>query len=241
MLSKHMGLSALLLGLFALVGTGIVALIFAGTEDRIAEAERNFMLRSLHSVIPQELHDNDIFTDMITVTHPQLLGTDDDVPVFRARKAGVPVALAITPVAPEGYVGPIKLIVAISIDGTVLGVRVLSHRETPGLGDGIEEKRTDWVYGFNGHSLKDPESKGWRVRRDGGTFDQFTGATITPRTIVTAVHNALKFYELKKDMLFQQASISTTASLATESSAAMPSTTAPMDTTPKNQRVSTKK
>lgn len=208
MLSKHMSRSAILLGLFALVGTGIVAMIFTGTEERIAESERQFMLRSLHAVIHSDLHDNDIFNDMITVTNPNLLGTKDPVPVFRARKNGQPVALAITPIAPEGYVGPIKILVGIDINGTVLGVRVISHRETPGLGDGIEVKRNPWILGFNGHSLETRESKRWAVRRDGGEFDQFTGATITPRAVVKAVHNALKFYERNKDKLFQQASTS---------------------------------
>lgn len=203
MLAKHMGRSAMLLGLFALVGTGIVAIIFIGTEKPIAEAERAFMLRSLHAVIPLELHDNDIFTDMIHVTSPELLGTKDPVPVFRARKAGKPMAVAIIPVAPDGYVGPIKLLVAISADGAVLGVRILSHRETPGLGDGIEAKRSDWVLGFNGHSLSNPEGKGWRVRRDGGQFDQFTGATITPRAVVKAVYNALKYFERNRAALFE--------------------------------------
>jgi len=208
MLGKHMGRSAILLGLFALVGTGLVALIFTGTEERIAESERQFMLRNLHAVIKPELHDNDIFHDMITVTDPQRLGTKDPVPVFRARKKGQPVALAITPLAPDGYVGPIKILVGITFDGTVLGVRVLNHRETPGLGDGIEEKRSDWVFGFNGRSLGNPQDKGWAVHRDGGQFDQFTGATITPRAIVKAVHNALKFYELNRDQLFQRPSLS---------------------------------
>lgn len=205
MLARHMSLSAILLGLFALVGTGVVAVIFTGTEARIAEAERAFMLRSLHEVIPAELHDNDIFSDTITVNAPELLGTTADVPVFRARKDGNPVALAITPVAPEGYVGAIRLLVAIRVDGTLLGVRVLSHRETPGLGDAIEAKRSNWILGFNGHSLGNPENKGWRVRRDGGEFDQFTGATITPRAVVKAVHNALKFYQQNRERLFRQA------------------------------------
>jgi len=218
MLARHMSRSAVLLGLFALVGTGIVALIFTGTEERIAAAERAFMLRSLHAVIRPELYDNDIFADMITVTSPDLLGTKESVPVFRARKDGKPVALAITPVAPDGYVGPIKLLVAISVDGTILGVRVLSHHETPGLGDAIEEKRSNWVLGFNGHSLSNPEDKGWHVRRDGGQFDQFTGATITPRAVVKAVHKALKFYELNKDQLFQQPAISKTEPPAHEPS-----------------------
>ena len=207
MLTQHMSRSAILLGLFALVGTGLVAVIFSGTEEPIAEAERAHMLRSLHSVIKPELHDNDIFTDTIDVTSKQYLGTNKPVPVYRARKNGLPVALAITPTTSEGYVGPIKLLVGIDIKGTVIGVRVLSHRETPGLGDAIDEKRSDWIFGFDGHSLKNPESSDWRVRRDGGYFDQFTGATITPRAVVKAVHNALIFFEKNKEQLFTKKSI----------------------------------
>ncbi|HEC17814.1 MAG TPA: electron transport complex subunit RsxG [Gammaproteobacteria bacterium] len=196
--------SAILLGLFALVGTGIVALVYLETKQPIAEAERAFMLRSLHEVIKPALHDNDIFSDVITVTDPELLGTPDPVPVFRARRNGRPVALAITPIAPEGYVGPIKLLVGINVDGSILGVRVLSHRETPGLGDSIEVKRSPWILSFNGRSLNNPKAEAWSVRRDGGEFDQFTGATITPRAVVKAVHNALVFYEKNKDWLFKR-------------------------------------
>ena len=206
-LTKHMGRSAILLGLFALVGTGIVAAVFTGTKEPIAEAERAYMLRSLHSVIKTELHDNDIFTDYIEVKSENYLGTQKPVPVFRARKNGQPVAVAITPIAQEGYVGPIKLIVGIDTQGTVIGVRVLTHRETPGLGDAIDEKRSNWIFGFDGHSLKNTESKNWRVRRDGGIFDQITGATITPRAVVKAVHNTLIFFEKNKERLFTEKSI----------------------------------
>lgn len=202
-----MSRSAILLGLFALVGTAIVALVFTGTKEPIADAERIYMLRSLHSVIKPELHDNDIFTDHIKVHSLDYLGTDKPVPVFRARKNGLPAALAITAIAREGYVGPIKLLVGINLEGTVIGVRVLSHKETPGLGDAIDEKRSNWIYGFDGHSLRNPESKDWRVRRDGGVFDQFTGATITPRAVVKAVHNTLKFFEKNKERLFSEESI----------------------------------
>lgn len=202
-----MSRSALLLGLFALVGTALVAIIFTGTEEPIADAEREHMLRSLHSVIKTDMHDNDLFSDYIEVHSTELLGTNKPVAVFRARKNGLPVALAITSIAREGYVGPIKLLVGINIEGSIIGVRVLSHRETPGLGDAIDEKRSDWIYGFNDHSLKNPEPKDWRVRRDGGVFDQFTGATITPRAVVKAVHNTLKFFDKNKERLFAEKSI----------------------------------
>ena len=206
MLRQYMTKGALVLGLFALVGGGLVAFTYQLTKPHIDESERLYMLRSLHAVIPPELHDNDIFTDMITVRDAELLGTDKPVPVFRARRDGKPVAVAIMSVAPDGYVGAIRLLVAIREDGVLEGVRVLSHRETPGLGDAIEETRNDWILGFKGHSLSNPERKGWHVQRDGGVFDQFTGATITPRAVVKAVYNTLKYFQRHKKRLFEKPS-----------------------------------
>jgi len=207
MLRQYMTRSAVILGLFALVGGGLVAYIHQLTHPYIEASERAYMLRSLHAVIPPETHDNDIFRDMITVRDPELLGTDKPVPVFRARRQGKPVAVAIMSVAPDGYVGPIRLLVGIRVDGTVSGVRVLSHKETPGLGDGIDERRSDWILGFTGRSLGNPERKGWYVQRDGGVFDQFTGATITPRAVVKAVYNTLKYYQRHRQRLFEEKSI----------------------------------
>jgi electron transport complex protein RnfG len=197
--------SSLLLGLFALVATGLVALIHAGTAEHIAESERAYMLRSLHAVIDPASHNNDLFSDVIVVQTADYLGSNHPLPVFRARRDGQPVALAITTFAPDGYVGPIKLLVGIDFNGTLTGVRVLSHQETPGLGDAIDARRSDWIFGFNGRSLDNPTgNKGWQVRRDGGDFDQFTGATITPRAIVKAVHQALKFFAQNRNQLFSQ-------------------------------------
>ena len=207
MLRQYMTRSALILGLFALVGGGLVAWIHQLTHPYIEASERAYMLRSLHAVIPPELHDNDIFRDMITVRDAELLGTDKPVPVFRARRNGKPVAVAILSVAPDGYTGPIRLLVGIREDGTLTGVRVLSHKETPGLGDAIDERRSDWILGFKGRSLSNPEPKGWHVQRDGGVFDQFTGATITPRAVVKAVYRTLKYYQRHKERLFSQKSI----------------------------------
>ncbi len=218
MLRQYMTRSALVLGLFALTGGGLVAYIYQLTEPHIKEAERAYTLRSLHAVINPALHDNDIFHDMITVHDPKLLGSDKPVPVFRARRNGKPVAVAIMSVAPDGYVGPIKLLVGIHADGTLAGVRVLSHKETPGLGDGIEERRNDWILGFNGRSLSNPQHKGWRVQRDGGIFDQFTGATITPRAVVKAVRNTLTYYQRHKERLFTQKSIAPPADSDNKSS-----------------------
>ncbi|MEN8168931.1 MAG: electron transport complex subunit RsxG [Pseudomonadota bacterium] len=198
----NMVIGALILGLFSVVGTGLVALTFKGTAPRIAENERQALLHSLHQLISPDEHDNDIYTDIVTVTNKALLGSKSGVNVYRARMGGQPVAAVIASSAPDGYNGSIKLLVGIRYDGTLAGVRVINHRETPGLGDGIEAKRSDWVLGFNGHSLINPEATGWKVKKDGGQFDQFTGATITPRAVVKAVYNTLRYYQQHRETLF---------------------------------------
>lgn len=202
MLLKHMGRSALLLGLFALVGTALVALTYTQTKQRIAESERAYMLRSLNAVIPKDWYNNDLFSDFIEIRSSKYLGTEEPVQVFRARHDEEPVAVAFTVVAPDGYVAPIKILVGLDIRGEITGVRILTHQETPGLGDKIEERRSDWVLGFDGHSLLNTNKEEWQVKRDGGQFDQLTGATITPRAVVKAVRNALLFFNENKDRLF---------------------------------------
>jgi len=202
MLFTHMLRTALLLGLFALICTWLVAITFEVTEEPIAASEKKALLRNLHELIPANLHDNDLFTDVLMVRSQDYLGSDKPLRVFRARQDNQPVALALETVAPEGYGGNIFLLIAIRYDGSLLGVRVSKHKETPGLGDAIEMKRSDWITGFNDKSLTNPDKKGWRVEKDGGEFDQFTGATITPRAIVKAVHRSLQYYQLERDTLF---------------------------------------
>lgn len=198
-------ISTLFLFLFAVIGSGLVAYTFENTADRIANNQRRALLKSLHELVPPQRHDNDIFADILYVQNRELLGSKLPVPVYRARSNGWPVAAVLAPVAPDGYNGNIHLLVAINLDGTLAGVRVVQHRETPGLGDGIEADRSDWILGFNGKSLTDPKKDGWRVRRDGGKFDQFTGATITPRAVVKAVRNALVYFNAHKQQIFEQA------------------------------------
>jgi electron transport complex protein RnfG len=197
-------IGSLILGLFAVAGTGLVALTHDGTAERIAENERQSLLRSLHQIITPDSHDNDIYTDTIEVSNP-LLGTNQPVMVYRARLGKLPVAAVIASIAPDGYAGTIKLLVGINYDGTLAGVRVVSHRETPGLGDAIEAERSDWVLGFNRRSLEEPDEKRWKVKKDGGVFDQFSGATITPRAIVGAVHNTLRYFQNNREALFAAA------------------------------------
>jgi electron transport complex protein RnfG len=194
--------AALTLAAFSAVGVALVALTQAGTRERIAEVERQVLLRNLHAVVSPELHDNDPTLDVVEVRDPARLGTDLPVTVYRARRGETPVAAILTPVAPDGYSGRIRLMVAVQGDGTVAGVRVLAHRETPGLGDYIEERRSDWITRFAGRSLTDPPPERWKVKRDGGDFDQFTGATITPRAVVKAVRNTLELFQARRHELF---------------------------------------
>lgn len=206
---RNMTISAVLLGLFAITGTAVVAFTFEKTKHRIAENERAAIVKSLHALIAPTEHDNDLYTDVIHVKNEDLLGTDEPVNVYRARMKNTPVAAILNSVAPDGYNGSIHLLVAIRYDGSLAGVRVVKHRETPGLGDGIDIERSNWVLGFNGKSLNNPLEKAWRVKRDGGIFDQLTGATITPRAVVKAVRNTLHYYVNNKNMLFNTPAIET--------------------------------
>ncbi len=199
---RNMVIGALILGLFSVIGTGLVALTYEGTAERIAENERQALLHNLHQIISPDAHDNDIYADVITVHDKELLGSKEGSNIYRARMGGHPVAAVIASTAPDGYNGTIKLLVGINYDGTLAGVRVINHRETPGLGDAIEAERSDWVLGFAGRSLQEPTDERWKVKKDGGVFDQFTGATITPRAVVKAVYNTLRYYHHNREALF---------------------------------------
>lgn len=192
--------AAAMLGIAALLATALLAGIHGATSQRIAERERQQALARLAAVLPPSLYDNDPVADTVFVTDARL-GPGGHA-VHRARREGAAVAVAIAATAPDGYAGPIGLIVGIDKDGTVLGVRVLSHSETPGLGDPVEERRSDWIHGFAGRSLGDPPAARWTVRRDGGDFDAFTGATITPRAVTHAVRRVLEFHATEGERLF---------------------------------------
>lgn len=202
---KKLLLPGLLLALFAAVGTGAVAFIYMNAAPRIAAEEKARLVATLNQFIPAERYDNDLLGDSVQVTDSALLGSKEPSNVYRARKGGAPVALVLSSVAPDGYSGDIKLLIAINVDGTLAGVRVISHKETPGLGDRIDAERSPWINGFTGRSLQSPVEERWKVKKDGGEFDQFSGATITPRAVVKAVANTLRYYQLHRDALFAPA------------------------------------
>lgn len=186
-----------ILALIAVVGAGLLAGTKQVTEPVITANLRADRLKQLNELIPHDRFDNDLLRDTREVTDPAHLGTSEPVTVYRARKGGKPVAVAFRTVAPDGYNGKIDLLVAIWREGELAGVRAINHAETPGLGDQIETSKNDWITQFAGHSLGKPPSDDWKVRKDGGAFDEITGATITSRAVVKAVRRALKFYELR--------------------------------------------
>lgn len=192
---------AALLAVFAFTGVAVVTYTETNTRARIVENEQAYLRGLLSVLVDPARHDNDLLADTVEVVAPAL-GTRGPVTVYRARRGGEPVALVLPAVAPDGYSGEIRLLVGINADATLTGVRVLAHRETPGLGDGIEAERSEWIRAFDGRSLADPPLGGWAVRRDGGVFDQFTGATVTPRAVVAAVRRALEYYAASRDALW---------------------------------------
>jgi Na+-translocating ferredoxin:NAD+ oxidoreductase subunit G len=195
------------LSLAAAVGAAVVllALVHDATRDRVTASERAHRAAAFDRVLGNASYDNDLLADRIEVRDPELLGTDASLPVYRARLAGRPVAAILETVAPDGYSGSIRLLVGVTPDGRLLGVRVLQHQETPGLGDAIEEGRSDWIRSFDGRSLERPLTARWKVRKDGGDFDQLTGATVTPRAVLAAVRNTLVFVERQGPALFAPA------------------------------------
>ena len=189
---------------FAIVGAAIVGLTYENTYEKIKRNEQEVLLRKLNTILSPSEYDNDLLDDEIMLEQDVLLGTIAPSRAYLAYKNNTPVAAVLSPIAPNGYSGPINLLVGIYHDGTVAGVRVVKHRETPGLGDAVESQRSDWIVGFDGKSLNTPSSEQWKVKRDGGEFDQFTGATITPRAVVKAVHSALIYFQQHRKQLFNE-------------------------------------
>jgi len=199
-ISRSMLKNALVLGLFAIGTVGSVALLQQGTATRIAAAEREAQVRALAEILPAGSYDNHLLDNRIELNAPEL-GHRSPQSAYLALKGEQPSALILPVTAPDGYSGAIHLLVGIFADGRLAGVRVLGHRETPGLGDKIELAKSDWVRSFEGKSLSNPGEDGWAVKKDRGEFDQFAGATITPRAVVKAVHGALRYFDKHRAQL----------------------------------------
>ncbi len=197
--------SATLLALFTLTGASSLVWVHASTKDRIAENERELLLTRLNEIVPAGTYNNDLATDTYAVNAPEFLGSDETLQIYRARQQNQPVAAILTAIAPDGYNGAIRLLIGITTNGDIAGVRVVSHRETPGLGDKIDASRSAWILGFNGKSIDNTKAADWAVKQDGGKFDSLTGATITPRAVVKAVHKSLVYFKANREKLFSTA------------------------------------
>ena len=197
--------NAIGLAIFAVVTAGAIAVTQVMTADRIAYNIKAAEARALNQILPASSYDNDLLNDTMDVDsrfNQQLLGPlADNALIYRARNNGLVSAVILPAIAPDGYTTNIDLIVGINRDGSLAGVRVVAHRETPGLGDKIDTRKSDWILSFANKSLNNPTSEQWAVKKDGGDFDQFTGATITPRAVVRAVKRALMFFDMHKDLL----------------------------------------
>ncbi len=199
---KQMFVSAGLLAGFAVAGSLLLGVTESGTREQIRENERAFLINNLNQVLPPKRYTNDLLHDTVELTAPGAFGTEEPVTIYRGRRGGEPVAALFSVIAPDGYSGQIKLLVGVYWDGTLAGVRAVAHRETPGLGDAIEAERSNWILGFTGLSITNPVAAQWRVKKDGGRFDQFTGATITPRAVVKAVRKALVYFTAHRESFF---------------------------------------
>jgi Na+-translocating ferredoxin:NAD+ oxidoreductase subunit G len=202
---KRIGYHALLLGGFSTLATALLVAGNVATKDAILERNREDMLESLAQVVPHQRYDNDL------LAHPLQITDDKGQPltVYRGTEKGSKVSALAYEIDAQGYAGEIRLILGLDANGSILGVRVLSHAETPGLGDKIEAKKTHWILGFNGRSLGDPPEEKWGVKKDGGEFDQFSGATITPRGVVKAIKQGLAFFAAHKSELLNPPKITT--------------------------------
>ncbi|HNP63057.1 MAG TPA: electron transport complex subunit RsxG [Woeseiaceae bacterium] len=194
--------SGVTLAVIAAICTALVALTFQLTAQRITDNEKAFLERNLQPALAGLFFDSPVTESRLTIPQPHELPGTESAIVYRVYASEEPVAALFVVSARDGYAGPIRLLIGVAMDGSITGVRVLEHRETPGLGDRVETTKSDWILQFDGRSLRDPEPGNWKIRGDGGSFDQLTGASITPRAIVKAVKATLTYFAANRDALF---------------------------------------
>lgn len=199
--------TAVILFIFVVIFTALLAGAYQWTRPAILASAAEEKMKLIGEILPKDRFDNDLLKDTLTLPPTPELGLTDPSTIYRARKTGQPAALILETVAPDGYSGKIRLVLAINADLTVSGVRVIAHKETPGLGDYIEPKKDKkrerpWITQFEGKSLTQPAERLWKVKKDGGEFDANAGATVTPRAIVKAVKGALSYVQQHRDPLF---------------------------------------
>ena len=194
--------TGLTLALIASICTALVAATHRLTEARILANEKALLEQSLQPALANVFFDGGVSESRLVVEPPHELPGNDRALIYRVYAQEQPVAALFAVTARDGFSGAIRILVGIEYDGTVTGVRILEHKETPGLGDKIESSRSDWVYQFDGRSLGDPAVTGWAIRIDGGEFDQLTGASVTPRAVIKAIRDTLLYFDANRDAIF---------------------------------------
>lgn len=204
MISKGKRFSFILLPLLFIVfiGTTILTVTHTMTREKISDNKRTARLRVLDSVMPLS-YNNVFYDDELQIENSGISGSNYPLSVFRARHNEKPLGIVLMPVKAKGYSGNIELIVGMDFNGTLLGVRTLKHQESKGLGDQIDQKKSDWIKQFTNLSLGNTPVTDWAVTGDGGEIDQISGATITSRGVINAVRKALEFYQANRDKLYQ--------------------------------------
>jgi electron transport complex protein RnfG len=199
--------TAVVAGLLAVAAVLLTRLTYDWSHERIAVNQRARLVARLNSVLDPALRERDLTTTRLRLTDPELLGGTVDV--FVLEDHDEPVATVFASIAPHGYNAAIDLLVGVSAAATIMGVRVVKHRETPGLGDAIDRAKSRWIEEFDGKSLVAPPRDAWAVKQDEGQFDSITGATVTSRAVVAAVKNALLYFERHRDEIFRAAAAAT--------------------------------
>ena len=201
--------TAAILFLFVIIFTGLLSGAYQWTKPSIEASAAEEKMKLVDEVLPRSDYDNNLLTDTLSLPATAELGLAESSTLYRARRGGQPVALIFEATAPDGYAGKVRLILAVRANGQVAGVRVTQHKETPGLGDYVEVKKDKnkarpWITQFNGLSLADVSDKEWKVKKDGGRFDYYAGATVTPRAVSKAVLKAVHWADANRDRLFTE-------------------------------------
>ena len=194
--------SGLTLALIAAICTALVAATYQWTKDPIERNRQALLEQSLTPALANVMFDGNVTESMLVLPAPHGLPGSDDAIVYRVYSGEEPVAALFAVTARNGYAGPIRILLGVRYDGEVSGVRILEHRETPGLGDKIVSTRSDWVFQFDGRSLVNPPTEDWALKTDGGVFDQLTGASVTPRAIIQAIRETLIYFDANRESLF---------------------------------------
>ena len=195
------------LAVIAAICTALVAATYQLTEERIVANEKALLEQALQPALSGLFYEGGVSESRLVIPPPHDLPGNDTALIYRVYAKDRPVAALFAVTARDGFSGVIRVLVGVEFDGTVTGVRILQHRETPGLGDKIESARSDWIFQFDGRSMGDPEVTGWAIRNDGGDFDQLTGASVTPRAVIQAIRDTLLYFDAHRDEIF--AAIST--------------------------------